>query len=155
MTGGVLNGVARTSSPSWRWLLLSMLIVVVGVFGLRWGSSVLEKEATWDEQYILVPIIDLVERGWSVETAIDFEEAKGPAMIWPYAIWAEICGSSVNTIRLLSVLCFILTLFPLMFLALRCGLPPPTLPLVAVGLVFLPLELVVTSLVMVEPSFVL
>ena len=115
----------------------------------------MDKGPTWDERYILVPITDLVQKGWSVETAIDFQEAKGPAMIWPYALWGEAFGDSVNTLRLLSLICFILTLLPLMWLALRCGLPPPSLPLIALGLFLLPFEAVLAQLVMGEPSYVL
>ena len=150
---GKINGGPQ--SRAWFWVLLSILIVILAGLGLRWGSDILNKDRTWDERYILVPIQDLVDRGWSVETAIDFQEAKGPAMIWPYALWGDVIGSSLNTFRILSLICFILTLFPLLLLALRCGLPPPTLPLVAIGLVLLPFEAVLSQLVMGEPSYVL
>ncbi|MDG2422506.1 MAG: hypothetical protein P8M22_00860 [Phycisphaerales bacterium] len=159
MTSGIDSGKAlrdthHGSSP-WGWMFLSVLIVLVAGFGLRWGSAVLEKDRTWDEPFILMPIEDLVDRGWSVETAIDFQEAKGPAMIWPYAMWGDAYGSSLNDYRLLSLVCFILTLFPLLLLAMRCGLPPPCFPLVAIGLVLLPFEAVLSQLAMGEPSYVL
>ncbi|MEE2908621.1 MAG: hypothetical protein VX527_12410 [Planctomycetota bacterium] len=150
---GQINGERK--SGTWFWVLLSILIVILVGLGLRWGSGILEKDRTWDERYIMMPIQDLVDRGWSVDTAIDFQEAKGPAMIWPYAVWGDVIGPSLNSYRFLSVICFILTLFPLLVLALRCGLPPPTLPLVAIGLVLLPFEAVLSQLVMGEPSYVL
>ncbi|MBG84305.1 MAG: hypothetical protein CMJ40_07160 [Phycisphaerae bacterium] len=137
------------------WACLSVILVIVLSFFFRWSSNIMDKGPTWDERYILVPITDLVQRGWTVETAIDFQEAKGPAMIWPYAIWGELFGDSVNTLRLLSLICFIVTLLPLMWLALRCGLPPPSLPLLALGLFLLPFEAVLAQLVMGEPSYVL
>ncbi|MCH2133725.1 MAG: hypothetical protein MK116_08240 [Phycisphaerales bacterium] len=156
MTGSPgLRSESPAGSTSWTWITVSIIVVLVAIFGVRWGSGVLDKGPTWDEKYILIPIRDLIEKGWSVETAIDFQEAKGPAMIWPYAIWGAAAGDSLNTIRLLSVFCFILTLVPLLVLAGRCGLPPPTWPLVAVGLILLPFELVLCELVMGEPSYVL
>ncbi|MDG2094403.1 MAG: hypothetical protein P8J89_03950 [Phycisphaerales bacterium] len=142
------------SRDGW-WVLVSIALLVVLSFFFRWSSSVMEKGPTWDERYILVPIIDLVQQGWSVETAIDFQEAKGPAMIWPYAIWAEVFGDSINTLRLLSLICLLLTCLPLMWLALRCGLSPPALPLVSLGLFLLPFEALLAQLVMGEPSYVL
>ena len=125
------------SRDGW-WIVVSIVLLVFLSFFLRWSSNVMEKGATWDERYILVPIMDLVNEGWSVETAIDFQEAKGPAMIWPYALWAEVFGDSLNTLRLLSLICLLLTSLPLMWLALRCGLSPPALPLVSLGLFLLP-----------------
>lgn len=142
------------SRDGW-WIVVSIVLLVFLSFFLRWSSNVMEKGATWDERYILVPIMDLVNEGWSVETAIDFQEAKGPAMIWPYALWAEVFGDSLNTLRLLSLICLLLTSLPLMWLALRCGLSPPALPLVSLGLFLLPFEAVLAQLVMGESSYVL
>ncbi|MBG80574.1 MAG: hypothetical protein CMJ39_07705 [Phycisphaerae bacterium] len=141
---------------SWfPWMLFSIAIVTVVAFGLRWQSGILDMDRTWDEEYIMIPIQDLVDRGWSVETAIDFQETKGPAMIWPYAWWAGFVGDDLNRIRLFSLIFLILTMIPMAFLALRCGIPPPCWPLVAAGLILLPFELVVSQLVMGEPSYVM
>lgn len=155
----LLKSRDRSRPFDWRrdgwWVLSSVLLIVLLSFFFRWSSTIMDKGPTWDERYILVTITDLVEQGWSVETAIDFQEAKGPAMIWPYALWGQIFGDSVNTLRLLSLICFIVTLLPLMWLALRCGLSPPSLPLVAIGLFLLPFEAVLAQMVMGEPSYVL
>ena len=149
------DGLSPLRSNEWAWFLVSILLVVLFSLGLRWGTALLETGTVWDEQYIIMPINDLVEQGWSVETAIDFQEAKGPAMIWPYAVWGQVVDASLNGLRWLSIICFILTLFPLLLLARRCGLSPRAYPLVAIGLSLLPYEAVLAQLVMGEPSYVL
>ena len=91
--------------------------------------------------------------GWSVETAIDFEETKGPALIWPYALLGETLGGSLNDLRLVSGLFFVLSVVPLLLLATRAGSRGASLLLAALGFMLLPYEIVFGQLVMGEASF--
>ena len=68
-----------------NWAMLSLLFIVVFAFTLRWGTNIMERGPIFDERWITRPIADLIRNGWSVERAIDFQETKGPALIWPYA----------------------------------------------------------------------
>ena len=74
------------------------------LFAIRVGTSILNKDVVFYEQYITVPIFNLIEEGWSVETAIDYEETKGPALIWTYASIGQIFGGSLNDLRLVSLI---------------------------------------------------
>ena len=68
-----------------NWAMLSLVFIVVFAFTLRWGTNIMERGPIFDERWITRPIADLIRNGWSVERAIDFQETKGPALIWPYA----------------------------------------------------------------------
>ena len=68
-----------------RWAVASMLFIVLVAFGLRWGTEVTERGPLFDERWITRPIAEIIRHGWTVQTAIDFQETKGPALIWPYA----------------------------------------------------------------------
>ena len=136
-------------------MLCAVLLVAVVLFGLRWFSGILTKGPVFDEIYITVPINNLIEQGWSVETAIDFQETKGPAMIWPYAIAGKILGGSLNDLRVVSVWCSIIALAILSWIALRCSLYRYELLLVGLGWLLLPYNLIFSELVMGEVSFLL
>ena len=86
------------------WIIGAIVLVTIALQGLRWMSAIQGKGPVLDEQYITVPINNLIVKGWSVETAIDFQETKGPAMIWPYAIIGEWLGGELNDLRFVSVL---------------------------------------------------
>jgi len=148
-------GVANcTKDKTLIWMIGSVLLVlVVGLVG-RHGTNVLEKSAFFDEGNIRVPIDNLVADGWSVSRAIDFEETKGPAMIWTYAVWGSLLGGDLNSLRLLSVLFFILGVVPLLLICKRCGLRGPQLPLAAGLYVLLPYNTALAQLLMSESSFV-
>ena len=79
----------------------------------------MSKGPVYDEQYITEPIHQLINDGGSVETAIDFEETKGPAMIWPYAFFGKMFGGTLNDLRLVSVWCSIFGLAILLWIAVR------------------------------------
>jgi hypothetical protein len=138
-----------------RWMLPAILLVVVAALALRLGTRVLHQPLIFDEPYITVPIIDLIEKGWSKQTAIDFRETKGPGLIWLYAIAGEALGSSLNGLRLVSVICFMLGAVPLIDLARRCGMGGWSLCVVAALYVLLPYHAPLGQMVMSEPSFVL
>jgi len=75
------------------WLAAPLLVLLALALALRYGTDIHAKGQTVrDEELMITPIRDIVEEGWSVRTAIDFEETKGPAFIWPYAALAPFFG---------------------------------------------------------------
>ncbi len=144
---------AKDNTPIW--MIGSVLLVLAVGLALRHGTNVLDKGAFFDEGNTRVPIDTLVADGWSVSRAIDFEETKGPAMIWTYAVWGSLLGGDLNSLRLLSVLFFILGVVPLLLICQRCGMRGPQLPLAAGLYVLLPYNAALAQLLMSESSFVL
>ncbi len=136
------------------WLLGAILLVLVVGFALRYTTNVRAKGPTFDERYIGPPIVSLIDEGWSVKNAIDFEETKGPALIWTYALVGELVGSDLNRLRLVSVAFFVLGSVPLLLIARGCGLAGPWLLVVAALYVLLPHNAVLGQLLMSEPLFV-
>jgi len=184
---------ARSSEDRF-WGLASILFMLVGAFGVGWGTDIGQRGPMFDERWITRPIAELIRAGWSVDTAIDFQETKGPALIWPYAFVggllvedpaevsttaappggrggdmpAEIVWYSpepggadpappnmLMTLRLVSTLCFVLSVIPLLVVAWWCGIRGPPLMLAAVFFALLPHEVVFGQLVMGEASFML
>ncbi len=131
------------------------LFVSVVLVGLRWSTGLLNDGPTFDEQYITIPINNLIDQGWSVETAIDFQETKGPAMIWPYAFFGRFFGGSLSDLRLVSVWCSIVGAVVLSWIALRRAVTRKQVALVAVGWLLLPYNIIFSELVMGEVSFLL
>lgn len=121
--------------------------------GLRYGTRILSFDPTFDERFTIVPIGDLITQGWSVKTAIDFQETKGPTLIWSYALMAKLIGRELNDLRLISVIWLCLSIWPLLQIAWWCGLRGGKLWLAAVLYVLLPYNLVLGELVMSEPLF--
>ncbi|MBT4531037.1 MAG: hypothetical protein HOC27_07505 [Phycisphaerae bacterium] len=137
------------------WIVSATFLVVIVLFGIRWSSDILTKGPVFDEKYITVPIHNLINEGWSVETAIDFEETKGPAMIWPYAIAGKLFGGTLNDLRVVSVWFSILALLVLSWIALKSGVQKHGFLMVAIGWLLLPYNLVFSEIVMGEISFLL
>jgi hypothetical protein len=153
----------RPNDDSWRWMIGTFLLVCVVALVLRYGSNVLDKGQIFDEPFILEPIQNLLMRGWSVETAIDFRETKGPAFVWAYALAGAVLGSGLNDLRLVSVLFFVTGVVPLLLICRACaGTAPGGIHrldgpgMLAVGGLYalLPHNAVLGQLVMSEPSFV-
>lgn len=145
-------GKENTNSP---WIVSALVMVAVVLFGLRWSSGILSKGPVFDEKYITVPVQNLIDDGWSIDRAIDFEETKGPAMIWPYAVVGKIFGGTLNDLRLVSVWCSIIGLALLSWIAVRSAVYRKSLYLVALGWLLLPYNIVFSELVMGEISFLL
>jgi hypothetical protein len=144
----------RHSDPtSRRWALIGLVSMLLVFLGLRYGTGILDSPARWDEQYITVPMVDIMEQGWTVETAIDFQETKGPALIWPYSLVGGWLGGSLDDLRLVSGLFFVLSGVPLLLLAWRCGGRRLDMLMAVLGFILLPYEVVFGQLVMGEASF--
>lgn len=124
------------------------------LFALRVGTSILDKDVVFDEQYITIPMFNLIEEGWSVDTAIDYEETKGPALIWTYASIGEFFGGSLNDLRLVSLFASTVSLFILLLIACRERCSNKCLFLIALGWLLLPYNIVFSEIVMGEVSFV-
>lgn len=137
------------------WILRASLLVAIVLFGVRWSSGILQKGVVLDEQYIVKPINALIHEGWSIETAIDFEETKGPSMIWQYAFFGKLLGGSLNDLRLVSVWSSIFALVVLAWIAVRSSVYRSGLFFVAIGWLLIPYNLVFSELVMGEVSFLL
>ena len=135
-------------------VLFAAIVVVVVLGGIRLFSGIMSKGPVFDEQYILIPIQNLMEQGWSVETAIDFEETKGPAMIWPYAFFGKIFGGSLQDLRLVSIWSSIFGVMVLSWISLRCSVAK-SISLIALGWLLLPYNIVFSEIVMGEVSFLL
>ncbi len=133
----------------------AVLFVAFVLLCVRFGSSILQSDFVFDEQYITVPINDLIEQGWSVQRAIDFEETKGPAMIWPYAFLGELFGGSLNALRMVSVSSSIGCMAVLAYIASVCGVRRGGHVAVAIGWLLFPYALVFSEIVMGEISFIL
>lgn len=144
-----------STKHDWSWMFTSVLFVTVVLVVVRFSTTILQTGPVFDEQYITVPINNIIEQGWSVETAIDFEETKGPAMIWPYAVLGDLFGGSLNSLRLVSVLSSIACMAVLAFIASLCGVRRIGHLAVAIGWLLLPYTLVFSEIVMGEVSFVL
>lgn len=144
---------ARARSD-WRWFVAAAGLVLGLAFGLRHGTGFLSKGVEFDERWIRLPIDDLLARGWSVETAIDFQETKGPAMIWPYALFGEAFGGDLNNLRLLSLLFFVGGVVPLLLIARRAGVRGAGYVGVAALYALLPQHAVLGQMLMSEASFV-
>jgi hypothetical protein len=136
------------------WFLGAILLVLVAALALRYTTNVRVKGPTFDERYIHPPITALIDESWSVENAIDFEETKGPALIWTYALVGELVGSELNRLRLVSVAFFVLGSVPLLLIGRACGVAGPWLLIVAALYVLLPHNAVLGQLLMSEPVFV-
>lgn len=136
-------------------MLLSVVLLLLVSLGLRHGSRILAMPATYDEQYITVPIINLLQQGWMVATAIDFEETKGPGLIWLYALAGEVTGESLNDLRLISLALFVFGAVPLLDLARRCGVHGPSLAAIAGLYALLPYNIGLGQMVMSEPAYVM
>ena len=174
------------------WALLALLFMLVMAFGLRWGTQVADRGHVFDERWITRPIAEIIRNGWTVDTAIDFQETKGPGLIWPYAaagaalvtdplevaaddsptggrggadrdVWSSPTKGGplpappgmLAALRLVSVLCFVLSAVPLLVVTSRCGVRGPPLLVAIVMLALLPQFVVFGQIVMGEASFVL
>jgi hypothetical protein len=140
-------------------LLLVLAVAVV----LRYGTNVLDKGPVFDEGYVLPPIGNLLTKGWSIETAIDFTETKGPAFVWSYALAGAVLGPDLNDLRLVSVVFFVVGVVPLLLICRTCAqagtaaanrLRGPGLLVVGGLYALLPHNAVLGQLLMSEPSFV-
>jgi hypothetical protein len=80
-----------------------MAMVLLVAIGLRFGTNILKQGFVFDEQYITAPIDDIIQQGWSIQTAVDFKETKGPGLIWPYAAVGNIIGGDALPDALVGV----------------------------------------------------
>lgn len=88
-------GQPGTSGP---WILGALVLFVVLVIGIRMSSRIVNRGPVFDERWITRPMAELIRHGWTVDTAIDFQETKGPALIWPYAIWGSLLVSDPHEV---------------------------------------------------------
>ncbi len=135
-------------------VILITIAFAVMLFAIRVGTSILNKDVIFDEQYITVPMFNIIEDGWSVDTAIDYEETKGPALIWTYAFIGQLFGGSLNDLRLVSLIASVASLFILLLIACREQCSNKCLFLIALGWLFLPYNIIFSEIVMGEVSFV-
>jgi hypothetical protein len=135
-------------------LAATAVLLVVGI-ALRFGTGVRGLDLEWDEPWMLPVVVTLAEEGWSVETAIDYEDTKGPTFFWLHGLVAEIGGTDVQVHRIATLVLWILAGIPIGLLATRCGLGVGVTVLVATLFALLPYNVVLGQLFMSEPSFML
>ncbi len=152
MSGEAQQGETRSMWVAWMacaWACLTVLIVVRLVTGA--GAAPI----TWDEKYAL-PIIERIWRTeWWSSALLDYDDTKGPAFFWLYAAAGEFFGRSVAVLRAVSLVCTALwaaTLVGLLGLRERTA---ARFTLVMGLALMLPYALVMSQLVMSEPSFLL
>ncbi len=138
-----------------RAALISLGVLAAVAAGLRLATHVADRPAIWDEKRMSPVIEALTERGWTVETAIDYQDTKGPAFFWLYGAAAEITGPDVTRLRPLSAALFALCGIPLGLVAARCGVRGWSVALLAFLWALLPYNAVLGQLFMSEPSFML
>ncbi len=141
------------SNRQLQWCIGSALLVLIVLVGVRFSSGVLSNGPVYDEQYITIPINDIMQNGWSVETAIDYQETKGPAMIWPYAFLGKVFGGTLNDLRFVSICFSFAAMILLIWIAVQSKVFGGALFLVAIGWLLLPYNLVFSEIVMGEVSF--
>jgi hypothetical protein len=151
--------MSTLDEPSLRrdlaWIAMTVAMVLAAALGLRFGTDVLRLPADVRDEYLMkAPIDAILDRGWSVETAINYQEVKGPAFYWSYAIVGEVIGGSINELRLVSVAFFVASIGPLLFIARRAGVPGAGLPTVGLLWIVLPYNAYISQLLFSEPSFV-
>lgn len=146
---------SNSLEPSFRWRAAAAVLLLAAVlFGLRFGTDVLSRGPIFDEYWIRQPIDALIAQGWSVERAIDFEETKGPGMIWPYAWLGGLLGGSLNDLRLISLFFSILIAGPCLWLARRTGERASAVLLIPSLILLLPQQVVLSQLLMSEAIFI-
>lgn len=136
------------------WFIAALAMVIVLTVGVRIGRDVATLRPRFDEPWIRAPIETIVRDGWSVRTAIDFEETKGPAMVWPYALFGQFVGGGLGDLRLATMVFFVVGTALLLAIARRAGVHGPGLLAVALLHCLVPQQLVLSQLVMSEAIFV-
>lgn len=137
------------------WMAAAVALTLLVAMGLRVGTRIATLGQRFDEPWTRQPIEALVTEGWSVRTAIDFEETKGPAFVWPYAAMARVFGGELGQLRLTTVCFFVLGVVPLLLIARRCGVRGVGFMVVALLYCLLPQHAVLGQLLMSEAGFVL
>jgi len=144
------GGARRT-----MWLGLAWLAVAAASFALHFGSNLRSIDTIRDEHRMKVPIDHILQRGWSVETMLDYQEVKGPAFYWTYAAAGELFGGSMNDMRFTTLLFFVAAAIPLLLIAGRCVRAGSSLPAISAFYLLIPYNLPQGQLLMSEISFIL
>jgi len=135
------------------WLIASFAMVAFAALAIHVGSGVGSVANVRDEDLMKVPIDAILDQGWSVRTAIDYQEVKGPIFFWMYAGPGELTGNSINAMRFISMAYFVLGAIALLLIARRCGIEGARLGIVALLYILSPYNAFVSQLLMSEPSF--
>ncbi len=143
---------ARSTTAGW--FATAMLLVIFAGLGLRYGTNILDQSNVRDEYLMKVPIDDIVEKGWSFDTTLNYQEVKGPTFFWSYALAAQVIGNEINDLRMITVLFLIGGAVPLLMIMVRCGVRGPWLVVGAMLYMLLPYNALVGQMLMSEPSFV-
>ncbi len=152
-----MNTNVKQSEPSSAWATwlactlgcLAVLVIVHLVAGV--GTLPVK----WDEKYVK-PVLDAIFASqWSLHSLVDYDDTKGPVFFWLYAAFGELVGRDLRSLRWLSILCTALWAASLGTLLSRDERRPGQLAAVMGLALTLPYSLVMSQLVMSEPSFLL
>ena len=92
------GGNRRGGRNSGLWAIAGVLMCVGVVIGLRLSTRIADRGPVFDERWITRPMAEMIRHGWRVDTAIDFQETKGPALIWPYALWGQAFVENIDEV---------------------------------------------------------
>jgi len=136
----------------WRfWLVAAVAALVIVALALGTGSRPIQ----WDEKYVR-PVLDAIFASrWSLHSLIDYDDTKGPAFFWLYAAFGEVFGRDLATLRSLSIIVTALWAASLVGLLDVKERSAGQIAVVALLAMPLPYSLVMSQLVMSEPSFLL
>jgi len=154
---GTTESGAAPSAPAapraWANVLIATLVMLLVAVGLRFGPR--PGAPVWDEPLMQPVVGAIVDTGWTVPNLIDYEDTKGPVFFWGYAAAGEVFGTSIERLRLITTVLFILAGIPLGLLATRCGWGARRTAGLATLFALLPYHAVLGQLFMSEPSFLL
>jgi hypothetical protein len=136
-------------------ILIAVAVLATLSLALRFGTRVSELEPVWDEPLMQPVVAAIVNQGWTAEHMLDYEDTKGPAFFWGYALVAEVLGPSVGVLRIITLAIFVACGVPLGVIAARCGLSAWRVAAVAALWALLPYAAVLGQLFMSEASFLL
>ena len=143
----------RVSTPIG--VLIALAVMLGAGLVLRFATNTAALGPVWDEPVLQEVVAAIVDDGWTVSNALDYEDTKGPVFFWLYAGLGELIGVEVGDLRLITLAIFVLSGVPLGVLAAKCGMSYGQIAATAALYALLPYNAVLGQIFMSEPSFLL
>ena len=137
----------------YSWFLGSLLIITTILLIIRWATDILNLDLQYDEKYIIPPILNLINDGWTVENLLDYKESKGPSLFIIYSLLSEVFGNKLNDLRLISLFLSIFCMLPLLLIGKLCGAKDKDYLLICICWLLMPYLVIFSQLVMGEISY--
>lgn len=143
------------SSSAWAAWLICALGCLALLIAVRLTFDLGALPVKWDEKYVK-PVLDAIFASrWSMPSLIDYDDTKGPVFFWLYAAFGEVFGRDPGSMRWLSIICTAMWAVALVGLLGREERRPSQLAAVMALALTLPYAMVMSQLIMSEPSFLL